>query len=199
MMSRMRAPSSPRRIRACSASNPAECRSPRPDSTLCQSGSRAVTAATGLWMKWSTLTSCSPTAGPPTLDAEPRTAAAAHPPGCVWQCRDRRGPGTSGMQNGRLRAGQSMLRTRPRAGHPVISEVGCLRETRSDHHGSGRPAGYPGRGVASHPGVPGWSRPTSRRPARTPVRDRWQRRLASGSRSWLVSRAARFSHVSGPL
>jgi hypothetical protein len=82
-----------------------------------------------------------------------------------WRCR-------------RLRTAHCMLRTRPSAGHRVISQVGCLRETRSDHPDQEGLWGRRGRGVASRPGIPGRSEPTSRRPAWTPVRDRWQRRLA---------------------
>jgi hypothetical protein len=63
-------------------------------------------------------------------------------------------------------------KNRPRAGHRVISQVGCFRETRSDHPDQEGLWGYRGRGLASRPGIRGWSKPTSRRPAWTPVRAR---------------------------
>jgi hypothetical protein len=172
-------------------------------------GVRAASATTGSGAVQRTTANRPTRLWAPTRGLRPpwRESAWLRPPGLChrplscWGDRraDRRPSNPVAMQNGRLRAGQSMLRTRPRAGHRVISQVGCLRETRSDHPGPGRPAGYPGRGVASRPGIHGWSKPTSRRPAWMPVRDRWQRPLASGSRSWFVSRAARCPHVAGPL
>jgi hypothetical protein len=98
-----------------------------------------------------------------------------------WRYRraDRRPSSPMAMQNGRLPAGQSMLITRPRTGHRVISQVGCLRETRSDH---------PDQLVEANLAAPVW----------TPVRDRWRRRRASRGRSWFLGLAARWSHVAGP-